>query len=358
MRRTLLSFGTLALALVLLPGCTSLSSSGDQTSGPAGVFVTADAGETWQAASIVPTREGNLNKNASSVYRMVQDPQDPDALYWLTRGEGMYYSYDAGNTWNVPPAPINQGFMYDIVVHPKDKCTLYVTNGRRIYQSTDCSRSFVEVYEEARTNTGIQSLTMHAFPPYDVYAATNKGDVIRSVDAGNSWQVVRRLDRTIRRIVADPTQANTLYVATTDKGLYRTTDAGVNWEALGEQLSEYSRALNYRRFEIDPAIPGKIYWISEYGILYSLDRGDTWEPMRLITAPGSADIWGFTVNPRNPKEMYYTSTNNTRQVFFRTVDGGENWETENLPSGQIPTMLHAHAERDLVYVGFTIPPEQ
>jgi hypothetical protein len=80
--------------------------------------------------------------------------------------------------------------------------------------------------------------------------------------------------------------------------------------------------------------------------------------MTLLTAPGSVQIYGFAVNPKNPNHMYYTATANNRSTFYRTVDGGQNWITKRLPSGQIPTALRVHPEQeDWVYVGFTIPPK-
>jgi photosystem II stability/assembly factor-like uncharacterized protein len=149
-----------------------------------------------------------------------------------------------------------------------------------------------------------------------------------------------------------------MYVATKEDGLYRTQDGGTTWEQLNKNLKEYSKALQYRRFYVHPTKSNIIYWISTYGILISTDSGTTWNPMPLITSPGSVDIYGFAINPNNDKEIYYTSTLKGRSTFYKTLDGGENWVTEKLPSNQIPTLVYVHPEKgDLVYVGFTVPPK-
>jgi hypothetical protein len=78
--------------------------------------------------------------------------------------------------------------------------------------------------------------------------------------------------------------------------------------------------------------------------------------MGLLTAPGSVQIYGFAINPQDDNHIYYTATANNRSTFYRSIDGGANWITKKLPSGQIPTALRIHPEEpDWIYVGFTIP---
>ena len=45
--------------------------------------------------------------------------------------------------------------------------------------------------------------------------------------------------------------------------------------------------------------------------------------MNLITPPGSANIYGFAVNPQNENEVYYVGTIGNRSLFYKTVDGGK-----------------------------------
>ena len=81
--------------------------------------------------------------------------------------------------------------------------------------------------------------------------------------------------------------------------------------------------------------------------------------MKLITAPGGANIYGFAVNPQNDNEIYYTATIGTRSTFYKTADGGQNWVTKKLPSGQVPTVLRVHPSNpNMLYLGLTIPPSK
>ena len=58
--------------------CVSLGGSSETTSGSAGMFVSQDRGDTWQSIVSLPTPSGIKNIANVSVYRLVDDPNDPD----------------------------------------------------------------------------------------------------------------------------------------------------------------------------------------------------------------------------------------------------------------------------------------
>lgn len=349
----------LCCALLLVgQGCLSVNDSdGPQTSGPAGVFVSTDRGDTWKAISVLPEADGVKNINSASVYRLFEDPQDPNALYWASRGQGMFFSYDGGAEWQRPAAPLRSGFIYGIAVHPEDKCTVYATNGNQVFRTIDCNRSWKEVYREANEDR-VNSLVISPFAPFEVYMLKNKGDVLRSDDQGVSWKVMRRLRTRAQDMYADPHVPGKLYVGTQSKGMWWSSDKGARWFQIDEPFGELSKGLEYRRFYLHPKEDGLMYYASTYGIHRSTDGGSTWERLTLIHPPGSAKIYGLAVNPNNVNEIYYTATINERSTLYVSVDGGNNWITKKLPSGQIPTVLRVHEDNpDWVYVGFTIPPK-
>lgn len=351
---------TLLASLVLLlgQGCLSVTdNTATQTAGPAGIFVSTDGGENWKAISTLPGAEGNKSLTSVSVYRLVEDPQDPNALYWASRGNGLFFTYDNGRSWQQAPDPVSSGFIYSVTVHPADKCTLYSTNGARIFRSTDCTRSWTEVYRES-TGDRIMTVAVNPFPPHQLYAGKSSGSILQSTDSGVSWHVMSSF-RTpkILDIFTSPYEEGTLYVATQQKGLYRSKDGGSNWVSLTAGLEAFPGVNEYRRFLIYPTTPGLLFYVSTYGILRSTDGGDSWNPIELIHPPGSARIYGFAVNPKNAQEIYYTATIDSRSTLYKSVDGGQSWITERLPSGQIPTVLRIHPEDGWLYAGFTIPPQ-
>lgn len=357
MKRRFTSLAIVAAAVLLMgQGCSLTSSTG---SGPAGMFVSQDKGETWQQLAAMPTTQGVRTLSDVNVYRLVNDPQDASALYWLTRGKGMFFSYNSGKTWQRPEGPMAQGFIYAAAVHPEQKCTLYVTNGTQVFRTNDCSRNWVEVYRESRDNERINGVAIDPFFPDTVFLVTQGGDVLQSTDRGVNWTTSHRLGDRLIDIAVDPNQDGTVYIVSRRNGLYRSTDGGASWNSIAKSMDDYSGALEYRRFYVHPQKPGVLYWVSTYGILVSNNSGDSWRALDLITPPGSAQIYGFAVNPQNDQELYYTATINSRSTFYKSEDGGATWKTKKLPSSQLPTVLRVHpAQEGVVYLGYTIPPSQ
>jgi len=346
-------FGT----MLLLVGQGCIGSSENVTSGPAGVFLSSDKGEEWRSVSTHPTEQGVEQLTGVSVHKIVSDPHDSSAYYWLSRVSGMFFSTDNTRTWQRSPEPLNTGAVHDLAIHPTDRCTMYATNGTHLFKSEDCARSWEEVYRESRSGVAIRTLAFNPFPPFQLFMGESNGDLLRSNDLGVSWTVVRRLNNAIADILPDPKETGRIYAATQSKGLYRSDDAGRTWRSLEQSLGDFSGSLEYRGIALHPDNPGHIYWISTYGILISTDRGESWGSMRLITPPGSVQIYSFAINPKNANEIYYNATLNARSTLHRTIDGGENWITRRLPSGRIPTDMFIHPDNaSWVYIGFTIPP--
>jgi photosystem II stability/assembly factor-like uncharacterized protein len=359
MKKIISSIGFLSLLLIFMgASCGPLGDKEPLTTGPAGMFVSTDKGEEWIPISNMPTIAGVTNLNQSSVYRLFDDPLDNNAFYWATRGQGMFYTYDEGNTWQQSVPPMNVGFIYGIAVNPEDKCTIYATNGTLVYKTDDCSRSWSEVYREDVLGVRLMSLTFDFTEENNIFLVKSNGDILRSNDLGDSWVTVDRVGAELMEIKASPVDGK-LYAASRKIGLFTTKDGGDSWATLIEKQKQFSGALEFRRFYLHPKKADVLFWISTYGILKSEDAGDTWKSIELITAPGSVKIYGFAINPNNDEEMYYTATHENRSVFYRSEDGGKNWTTKKLPSGQIPTHLRVHPEKgNIIYLGFTIPPKE
>ncbi|PIR76348.1 MAG: hypothetical protein COU32_02590 [Candidatus Magasanikbacteria bacterium CG10_big_fil_rev_8_21_14_0_10_42_10] len=339
-------------------GCIgpSTKNEGLQTSGPAGIFISTDKGEAWQPIVSYPTSEGVQSLAGVSVYKIVPDPHNSETLYWLSREHGMFYTTDSGKTWQRVQGPLATGFVYDLTIHPEDPCTLFATNGTFVFKSEDCARTWEEVYRESRSEVFIRSIAFQQFASYQIFVGSSNGDLLMSSDLGSSWSLSKRFGKYIASVVPDTHQADRIYVATRESGLFRTDDAGKTWKDLSGTLKQYPGALEYRRFFLHPTKADTLYWISTYGILVSADAGDTWTPMSLITPPGSVQIYSFGINPQNENDIYYTATIPARSTFYRSIDGGQNWITRSLPTGQIPTVLYVPpSQSSWVYIGFTIP---
>lgn len=358
--------GTVAgfLALVLVTAGAGCSPVGTTTTtvavGPTGMFKSDDGGEKWREINALPTSKGVQSLNKLKIYRAFTDPSDPDALYVTTRGQGLYYTYDNGETWQTTEGLKNR-FIYSVAVNFKDKCTIYATDGSSIFKTTDCTRTWKTVYAHQISTDRIVSVAIDSGNPQLLYSATRAGTVLVSADGGESWQTVKRMSFELENLTADPLVPRRIYVAGYEQGLVRSDDAGVTWKDLRKPLEKYTDAKKFFRIVVHPTKKDTVFWISKYGILRSGDAGVTWQEVPLITAPGSVNIYTFAVDPTNDNNLYYSGTtldennHHVRSTFYRSTDGGKSWLTKKLPTNTIPIALYIHPSGNgSVIVGFTV----
>ncbi len=327
--------------------------------GPMGVFRSADAGETWVAKSALLTAQGVKSLAGAKVYKIFTDPSDHKALYMGTRGQGLFYSYDNGDTWAESAAMAGR-YIYALSVDPTDKCTIHISDGQHIYKTTDCQRTWELLFSEERTTQRFVDLAVDNSDPKIIYGAELGGDIFRSKDGGQSWRIIKRFGFEMRDLVADPFNAHRLYAASYTSGLYKSDDGGETWESASTGFDSFSESMTFYRLVLNPAQKDSLFWISKYGILRSDDAGATWTDVKLLTPPGSVNIYGLAVNPKNPAEIYYTGTilgdnnKNVRSTLYKSVDGGVNWVTRKLPSNTIPVDMFISPENGkMLFVGFT-----
>ncbi|MCB9799058.1 hypothetical protein H6758_05045 [Candidatus Nomurabacteria bacterium] len=359
MKKFVSTFSALSLCLILMgSGCFSFGGSSNSSapgrSGPGGMFVSLDKGETWTANSRLPKADGVKSLQSLNVFKLFQDPSDPEAMYWSATGRGMVYTYDGGRSW-AQPAAVTGGTIYDVAVHPKDRCTIYITNGKIISRTTDCSRHFETVLTYERDQ--IRSVDVDPFNVSTITAVTEKGIVLQSKNAGVSWDRIATFSRSVqvRDVYYDQFTDGLLYMATLRHGLYVSENGGDSWKSKREAIADFAKANEYRRLYLHPSKPDTLFWISRYGILKSEDRGDSWKAYELVTQPGVALINSFVVNKDNDQEMYYVAEVGSKGSLYYSSDGGNSWTTKKLPSDQMPTWLHLHPEdQGRLYLGFTI----
>lgn len=347
--------GALAATLVLTgASCVSLTGGNQQaaTTGPMGVFSSVDKGDTWKVASLLPQPNADRQLTDVGVFSLVEDLTDPKAMYWASRGKGIFYTYDDATKWAQAAAPLNNGFIYSLAVHPKDRCTVYATNGSQLFKTEDCTRNWTPIYQIATSGQVIRTIALDPFAPNRVYIGQDSGELLLSEDSGASWRVVKRFDTQLQRMAFDPQKEGLVYMATRKSGLLRSRDGAATWDNVSDNMKDFPGALEYRRLYVYPGAPENVYWISKYGVLVSRNAGQDWEPINLVPAPGSVSIYAFAVNPKNNKEIYLTATAGSRSVFYRSIDGGQNWISRKLPTSQVPTTLRIQPDTGVLYMGF------
>src|SRR5262249_22302007 len=136
-------------------------------------------------------------------------------------------------------------------VHPRDRATWYVAAASgNVWKTSNAGTSWTPIFDD-QGSYSIGCVVLDPRNPSIVWVGTGENNSQRSVgygdgiyrsdDGGKSWKHMGlRSSEHIARIVIDPRDSNTLYVAAQgplwapggERGLYKSTDGGKIWKCV------------------------------------------------------------------------------------------------------------------------------
>lgn len=363
MRILKLAIVVVALALVTSACSISTTSSQGAADNDYSVFLSVDYGNLWQPMTSLKT-VGDRSQDISSlnVKSMAMDPNDSFAIYLGSFNQGLYYTYNIAEGWNKVEG-LSKATINDVKVDPKSKCTVYVALENKVYKSTDCTRTWQQMYYDNNVDVSVNTIVIDHYNPKNIYIGTSRGEIIKSIDQGASWRTIKRLDNSISDLIASPFDSRLLFVATANNRIFSFTsntntnqdnsaDIDVNftvenWFDLNDLLADYNLGNSFRDLVISPK-DATVVLATDKAILRSPDEGISWEKLNLITSENDAAINSIALDPTNSQNIYYV----TNTTFFRSQDGGVSWTTKKLPtkrSGQ--QLLIDFNNPNVIYLG-------
>jgi photosystem II stability/assembly factor-like uncharacterized protein len=188
-----------------------------------------------------------------------------------------------------------------------------------VWKTENSGHSWAPVFDDQPIQN-IGAIAIQQSNPSVVWAGTGEGNprnslnlgagIYKSLDAGKTWKKMG-LEKTvcIHRVVIDPVNPNTVYVAAIgnpfaehpERGVFKTTDGGETWN----KILYANDTTGCADLVMDPSNPNKLI----------------------------AAMWQFKRTPWNLK------SGGSGSGLFITVDGGKNWKQLNkedgLPDGQL-----------------------
>ncbi len=235
----------------------------------AAIFRSKDGGGTWQELTSLRTHESSSGwmpgAGGMGVHTIVQDPAVPGRIYVAISAAGVFRSDDEGETWR----PMNKGLhsndlpdpdaevghcVHRIAKHPSNPETLFMQKHWDVMRSDDAGASWQEVSGNLPSDFGFP-IDVHAHEPETIYVVPILSDsyhyppdgklrVYRSKTGGNEWEPLTKglpQENCYVNILRDAMAVDSLdscgiYFGTTGGQVYGSADSGDSWAPIVHDL--------------------------------------------------------------------------------------------------------------------------
>jgi photosystem II stability/assembly factor-like uncharacterized protein len=356
------------------------------------MWVTADAGKSWQCASsrpaVPPAAKGGAwitrGLDVTVCHDCAFDRFDAKTVYCGYSDIGFIRSDDGGTSWTLSSTGSPwQNTFYEIVCDPARKGVLYaaasnhhgipewvyIENPKKtggVVMSTDSGRTWKKISDDI-PEAPATSIVMDPGSPPDarvLYVASCTQGVYKSTDGGQTWQLKSKgLPEDNKHVYMLKRHADgTLFVSITGNrkgrefpvlaGLYKSTDGAESWTCVTKSLP-----LHWTNgFDVHPADSKTIYLTAatipgaaEGGVYKTADGGETWKMLPLDfdkTVQGYMHAYAVLVDPKRPSTVWLST--GTHGLFV-SRDAGASWkEVKGIPFiGVLKTVLDPRSEGTL-----------
>jgi photosystem II stability/assembly factor-like uncharacterized protein len=356
----------LAFLPLLISGCSFNVQTGNNsvsTSDVGGVLVSSDKGDHWKQLSALFNGSCPPDSIASvSVNNFYSDPSDSSAVYAAT-DQGLFYTYNVVRGWNKASGGLPQASVSNVTVDPKNKCVILAASGNKLFRSDDCSRNWTPIYTDNNQSVHVNAAAIDPQDDRNIYLGTSRGDIIKSLDGGLSWRTIQRLDDGVRDLLINPNDNKVIFAVTTKNSLYRFNGNaaianlddpkdlasrfdGANWIDLNSGLKDLPAGAIFRSLSL--ARDNSLFLATDKILLKSVDNGQSWTKLNLLTPEAETSINAAAVNPQDTKEVYYI----TKSTFYRSADGGQNWITRQVVTARpASSLLIDFNNPQVIYLG-------
>jgi photosystem II stability/assembly factor-like uncharacterized protein len=334
----------LALGLSLTAASCSLTGG----SGTKGVLKSEDGGETFAPANKM-AEKGEIS--GLTINTLSLDPVESETIF-IGSASGVHKSTDGAKTWNYMLKGMRIG---DIAIDPSLTSLVYASgisdqNGR-IIKTQDGGTTWKDIFTEPTKNNPVLTIAISIVNSKVLLAGLNNGELIRSVDEGMTWQLVRDFTNPI--IDIEYLDATTAYLLTQNNGLYVSSDQGSNWlpvpiNAVASNQKKLPTSRTFYDIALDPQLKSVIFVASLQGLLRSVDSGANWSLMGLPVTNETQQVSALSVSPDGSNTMFI----GVGSTIFKTTNGGVTWETRKLPTSQkIRNITISPDEQNKIYLG-------
>jgi len=263
-----------------------------------GYIKSDDGGDLWQKTIFLSER----------AYGLAFDPTNPNVLYasgiWQKRGK-LFKSEDSGSDWKeIFTASSNGPFISALAIDANNSGIIYAaTSDNQLMKSENAGTSWKNIYQ---SGSPVMKISLDRSDSNLVYAMTLDGQFVKSKDGGatfddsakknilrNSSSLAPGQDFDV--LEADPQNPNWLYLGGKG-GIIKSKDAGDSWEKI-VTLND-PKKFPVTAIAINPKNSQELIYGASQAIYKSIDGGMHWTTSQFNTAKFIRTIKYDTSDPQ------------------------------------------------------------
>ncbi|NOT07906.1 MAG: glycosyl hydrolase, partial [Gemmatimonadales bacterium] len=264
------------------------------------------------------------------------------------------------------------GRVGELAIHPSDKSTWYVgVHSGGVWKTVNAGTTWTSIFD-GQGSYSIGTVVVDPANPLTIWVGTGEnngqrsvgwGDgVYKSTDGGRTWNNTGlKSSFHIGRILVDPRNSDVVYAAAIgsmwspggDRGVWKTADGGKTWTQSLKPENDWTGAYE---LAFDAGNPDVLYATTwqrgrrQWGFIdggpgsavwKSADAGKSWSKLSRGLPNEEFGKIGLAVSPANSKTIYVqVEAANRAGGFFRSRDGGQNFERMSTTVGGPPFYYH------------------
>ena len=272
--------------------------------------------------------------------------------------QGYDQSLYSGLRWRLI-GPFRGGRVLAVSGITGDPTTFYFgAVGGGVWKTTNGGRTWLPLFD-AEPVASIGALAVAPSDPNVIYVGSGEADMrsdiqagngmYKSIDGGKTWAHIGLADsRQIGKIIVDPKDADTLYVAAlghqygpnAERGVFKSTDGGSTWSkilykdentgAIDLSLDAHHSNVLYASLWQTRRPPWNVYPPSNgagSGLYKTVDGGKTWSKVSGNGFPAVVGHVGIAISPADSSRVYaLVDTDDTKNGgMYRSDDSGQTW---------------------------------
>lgn len=279
-----------------------------------GFYRTTNGGTTWTQVG-----DGTI---LGTVVAVAIHPTDSNIVLAGTSGDGLYRSVNGGVSWDKVNS--SESTFFSVMFSPSNPSIAYAGAYTWVYRSGDGGATWGNA-DTSFPAWYIEGLAIHPTQPETVLVGSNEfwaGGVYKRTTTATSFvrKVAGMQDVFVLAIEQDPNNSSIIYASTWGAGTFRSDDSGVTWVAKNSHEVPYVYDIEAVQGPTSTILYGATFY-SDWGILKSYDRGETWDEVSWdYPSYISFDLESVGGDP----DHLVAATYDGMQYSY---DGGVNWYT-------------------------------